>query len=313
MKYVETSAGGLRGINIICVTCSSKNTVKRNMSGALSPENFSPEDCTGYSPWIDKHTENCDCDKLVGVQKSSSNILFPIIYNSIFSPSDDQLPDWIKNFIDSQRQNILGSLSGMELKKVLGVFAHSFKPEKKDELFSRIEEVELYLNPKAKNDPFDANGYKGIFQREYNRLINFPESQKLDDFTIVRPDINKYSSDFKKVFRSVGLVEKLRDTRVYLGFNRIDDENQRPSLEVIDFCYGENHVVGDIIRGEGIFLEFNPDQINEWSDNEDVKKRFGLILSEQITSDNRKFPLIDGDSKSNGIYVDTLSITCIDC
>ena len=43
LKYVETSAGGLRGINIICVTCSSKNTVKRNMSGALSPENFSPE------------------------------------------------------------------------------------------------------------------------------------------------------------------------------------------------------------------------------------------------------------------------------
>lgn len=295
LRYITTSGSGLSGIIIKCETCSSElDPIQRNMSGALSPESFERKEikCSGRRPWLDDDHEECHCDTLTGVQKSSSNLLFPIIRNSIFCPSNDPLPNWIKEWIDDKLPNtrlekLLPSFKTKKdpLLEIIKIFHNSFTPEKQLEIESKIDEIRSYLKPTKEEDPFKDNGYQGIFQREYDRFLNFPEDKKLDDFTIKRPDINEYTEWLRKKINSIGLLEKLRDTRVYAGFSRINPQNE-VTMEVINKCYGRNEAVGDIVRGEGIFLEFNGAEMRSWTVRTQVKERFSKL------TDNKREELL---------------------
>ena len=177
----------------------------------------------------------------------------------------------------------------MELSAILQMFFSDRGEEKLKEILACIDEIQNYLTPKISGDPFKENGYLGIMQREYDRFLNFPEAEKLDDFTVNRPDMQTYSDEISSFIDKVVLIDKLRDTRVYIGFSRLEPQNNDniKISEIIKKCYGKNEVVGDIVRGEGIFLKFNESKLLNWAAREDVKKRmkelspdkFQLLLS----------------------------------
>jgi hypothetical protein len=290
LRYINKSGSGLSGIYIQCETCSSEASKKeRSMSGALTPDNFDNYVCSGRTPWKDDIREDCAKEstnengkiktKQVGVQKSSSNLLFPIVRNAIFCPTSDGLPAWIKNQLEyegnkSKIQQLLQTTS-MDLSAILHLFFSDRGEEKFKEILVHIDEIQNYLAPKTSIDSFRENGYLGIMQREYDRFLNFPEAEKLDDFTVNRPDMGTYSDEISSFVDKVVLIDKLRDTRVYIGFTRLEPQNNDDIKisEIIKKCYGTNEVVGDIVRGEGIFLKFNESKLLNWAASEDVKKR----------------------------------------
>lgn len=290
LRYISTSFSGLAGITIQCETCSSSvNKLQVTMRGALSPETFKGKgiNCTGKSPWLNDEATPCDCETLTGVQKSSSNLLFPIVRNSIFCPSEDSLPAWIKNWIDTdgkreQFKTLIASFSHSPtpLLDILKIFYTDFSDDKKKILLGKVNDIQDYLNPKPDTDPFENNGYRGIFQREYDRFLNFPEDEKLDDFTITRPNLKDYKGEAKNHIQTIGLLEKLRDTRVYTGFSRITPEIDVTS-ETIRNCYGTNEVVGDVIRGEGIFVQFKQHSIQRWASFKEVYERFEILTTQK--------------------------------
>lgn len=296
LRYLTSSISGLAGILIKCETCSSEgSSVQRSMRGALSPESFSQREikCTGRSPWLNNNkTAPCDCETLTGVQKSSSNLLFPIVRNSIYCPTNEKLPTWIKDWIDSdgRRTTILNLLprfsTSNPLLEVVKIFGANLGEEKLAELEDNIDGISEYLNPKPSEDPFEQNGYQGIFQREYDRFLNFPESRKLDDFSITRHSSLEYSGHLRSHLKSIGLLEKLRDTRVYAGFSRIHPSNE-VNVDTIRDCYGTDEVVGDIVRGEGIFLEFDQNKLAQWAAKQEVQKRVNTL------SDQKKQQLLN--------------------
>jgi hypothetical protein len=306
LRYTTTLKSGLAGIFIECETCSTPdNKVRRSMRGALTPDTYKNIDfkCSGKSPWLgeEQRVHNCSCQKITGVQKSSSNLLFPIIRNAIFCPSYDGIDVWIKNWVDSQRASIDNALNLFDAEDdkwgmIIDLFSSSLSDEKKEELLRKKHDIEAYMNPSPVVDPFVENGYRGIYQRENERFLNFPEDTKLDDFTINRPDLNNYSSNFKKHFSKVGLLEKLRDTRVYVGFSRIEPVDTA-GAEEIRKCYGSNEVIGDIVRGEGIFLELNNKELQEWVSKKEVKQRYNLF-TENKKEELLKKPLIDNEKDS---------------
>lgn len=293
LRYINRLGSGLSGIFIQCETCSSKlQKIERSMQGALSPDSFIElVKCSGRTPWLNDISSICDPLKsedgyvLVGVQKSSSNLLFPIVKNAIFCPSYNTLPSWIKNLIDkdTNRQIIKNLLPTFQtyskpLEEILKILFVTLTDDRKLTLLASLKEIEDYLFPKEVNDPFKKNGYHGILQREYDRFINFPEEQKLDDFTIVRPSINEYSGKIKDSLSQVVLIEKLRDTRVYIGFTRVEPPSTRVNdNELIQQCYGANEVIGDIIRGEGLFLQFNEKELIKWSKSNLVNNRLDRL------------------------------------
>jgi hypothetical protein len=315
LRYINTSGSGLSGIFIQCETCTAVADKKiKSMSGALTPASFKDYKCSGRTPWKEDVREECITDKTsenvkkeikqVGVQKSSSNLLFPIVRNAIFCPTYDSLPAWIKNLIEhngnksriKQFQELIPDLA--EVLKTL--FMH-LDSDKKTEMLNYIEEIQEYLTPRTTEDPFKDNKYMGLTQREYDRFLNFPEEYKLDDFTVKRPKMSNYTQEVSSFIDQVVLIDKLRDTRAYIGFTRVEpmnaEEDDRVKLsEVIKKCYGKNEVVGDVVRGEGIFLKFNESKLLKWSSSVAVQNRLkelnpdklqDLISRSYIENENR--------------------------
>ena len=294
----EGIASGLKGIKIECETCSTEVKTKyRTMERAMLAENFKKKEisCKGKSPWLNNEQCQCDAD-VTGVQKSSSNILFPIVNDYIFCPTYDSLPSWMKNFIDTdargeQIKTIKGLAPTLPAKEWVKAITHGLESSKIEELIEHTDEIMEYIEPTKNTEDEFENSNQGMKQREYERFHNFPESQRLDDFTVVRPDISSYSEFISSTIKSITLLEKLRNTRIYVGFTRVrpisEEDGETSYKEIIKKCYGENQVLGDIIRGEGIYMEFHPSLLQEWAERTDVKSRFDILNTEAKESLNQ--------------------------
>lgn len=291
LRYITINKAGLQGIYIRCETCSSEAQKKgRSMSGILSAETFKGKlECGGGRPWL---TSGCSCEGgedavLVGVQKSSSNLLFPLIRNAIFCPDKMQVPSWLNVLLNdpaahpTNLENLRSVLDMMpiDLAQAIGyVFGQN---ERLEEIKQHLDGIQKALDGVEEDDPFEDNGYRGILQREYDRFLRYPEQDRSDDFTVQRPSMGEYGSIVTDAVDCVVLLDKLRDTRAYVGFTRIfpwGEEETGGINAQIHKCYGSTkEVYGDVVRGEGIFLQFNADRLDAWMGNPSVSARLGQL------------------------------------
>lgn len=298
LRYITIKKAGLQGILIQCETCSSQNhKVQRSMSGALSAESFNGKyRCQGGRPWL---KTNCSCtgdesSSLVGVQKSSSNLLFPIVRNAIFCPDKQMVPDWLNRMLQDPLEhptkleslkNALEMMPGLTISKALE-FVFSKNP-RIPEILKYSSAIEQMLRKDLpEGDTFQKNGYKGILQREFQRFLEYPEENKSDDFSVKRPSLEDFDPLVQQVVDSVVLLEKLRDTRAYVGFSRVlpwGEEEQGNINALIHKCYGSTReVYGDVVRGEGLFLKFREDKIDDWLQRPEVHARLDLLDKKKL-------------------------------
>jgi hypothetical protein len=99
-----------------------------------------------------------------------------------------------------------------------------------------------------------------IFCRDVNE--GYPKTNLL----IKSSDISDYGSQVNNYFRRISLLEKLRETRAFVGFSRIFPESSL-SVEAQRKLFSSKHLdwlPAIIVRGEGIFLKFDDLKINSW-------------------------------------------------
>ena len=62
------------------------------------------------------------------------------------------------------------------------------------------------------------------------------------------------------------MIEKLRETRVFAGFSRINSEDGRSIFDKMsDLSTNDiNWLPAHVVYGEGIFIKFRDDKIDEW-------------------------------------------------
>lgn len=99
-----------------------------------------------------------------------------------------------------------------------------------------------------------------ILQKEIHE--GFPKTNLL----IKNVPIQKYDRIIQIYFRRISLVHKLRETRVFAGFSRIYPNNRLSQSEKAEMLSREpkNWLPAIIVRGEGIFLLFKKDLIDQW-------------------------------------------------
>ena len=103
--------------------------------------------------------------------------------------------------------------------------------------------------------------------QEYQYLNVGRDSENSDFKAVVKQFSDSEEGNFlADFFEHIVLIEKLRETRVFSGFSRLNSEDGRSlrnrinDLSVVEKDWLPAHVV----YGEGIFIKFNDQKIDEW-------------------------------------------------
>ena len=280
---IRRSTGGvsasLASITYEC-TCGAKRNLGSVMQpGALSTIHYR---CNGAKPWLGMdHDPQHPCGKIDDVRvllRGASNVWFADTRSSISIPTTDSDTDRslvhvLEKYIDVVKTNKMGGSLNKEFIKGIAVT-------------NGCDPNDLYLAFKKKINNLEAlpEVTPGISEEayrmaEYNVLIKSSGNDKLDFHSVNLP-ITSYNEILRPYFKSISLVPKLRETRAFIGFSRVeptpmciedrkkinwrweDDNDWLPAIEVY---------------GEGIFFEFDKSSIEKWKIKDGVINRIAKL------------------------------------
>lgn len=273
------TSAALTGVRYECSCGASKSIAGALRPGALQSIGYK---CKGGKPWlgIEEDTENpcqCDASKLRVVQRGASNVWFADTRSSIYIPTEDES--------QSRRiTEVVNQYFGLVARTRLnGEVPFDLVESIADE--ERVDARILYDAFKKKID--NIEGLPEVTEEmtedeyrlaEYKMLIKSSGGDALDFHSVNYP-ISKYHSKIRKFFKSISLVKKLRETRAFVGFSRLQPnssakiEDKKAMLRL-----GNGSWLPAIeVYGEGIFFEFSSEELKSWAEMEEVKKRLAPL------------------------------------
>ncbi len=290
-QHIIKSFGGrggnssILGLKFKCVTCNTEQVdisrfFQKNSQAEIGPDDLGPgfreieHSCSGLRPWIGDKESNCKATQKV-LLRGASNIYYPTIKSSIFIPIvTDQFDKDILNKInneafwnsvkdkDEKMLNILleSVVAGTNLN--LEKLKRAIK-KKKDGLLNQTQEEINQQNPQKIEEGFRFQEYDFIINKKSN-----------DDAELIKHkiEISQYL-ELKKYFSNIILIDRLKETRVQTGFSRMNPhEEGSGSFKQYLSKIPRKWLPANVVHGEGIFLEFNKEKINEWVKKFDTKK-----------------------------------------
>lgn len=112
--------------------------------------------------------------------------------------------------------------------------------------------------------------------------------------------IDDYSDLVRRNFSRVALLDKLRETRAFVGFSRIYASSNLPPTQRWKLISRtqRNWLPATVVRGEGIFLRFDKDRLAQWYGE------FGTIHRERLRQVNRN---LQAQAARRQVHVDDAS------
>ena len=243
--------------------------------------------CKGYRPWLGGNLiDNAvDCQNELRVLiRGGSNVHYSYVQSAIYLPQEE----------NRQVESVIHDLS---MERLIGLYFQ-------DNGAGNILKIVLAMRPEVINDLIDLD----YLYQEIVRLIERQDNQNNDDVSDLTIRLEEYRvfnegyivegrnlkavvSDFQnynetefllRYFDSVTLIEKLKETKVFTGFSRIDTVNDnRNQQERINELSARlvTWLPAIEVYGEGIFLKFRDDVIDEWQErvgaiNEPLLQRY---------------------------------------
>ena len=244
----------LADLKIECSCCGAKKT----MSGAMQEESFLDFKCTGRHPFR-PNTQYERCNRLMrSSQRGASNVYFPVIRSAL------SIPPWIDplfNLIDEHYRDILMFRKHYGEEGVHKIYEEYFKEKyTEEEFYEALHKKDLniqeYMMIKEMEYKAFTHHNSPIYSREEYRKYFMAEEDE------VSPALKPY---FSRIIR----VNRLREIMTLIGFTRLDapdpDADEQPNIVYLSKeSGGERWLPGVEINGEGIFIEFNKEKIDDW-------------------------------------------------
>lgn len=285
------SSGALSGIEISC-SCPIK---KKTMAGAFNEDaiyKITSLICSGNRPWLGEEAERNNthhCGQhLIVVQKGASNVYFSQVRSSIY------LPQWEKSvnkrLVDVLEKNWGFLTQGMEdgnLQKMRFelVAERNFSEDKKNYYTKKLLEAAAKRLKEPDESEFGDEEEK-YRKTEYDYILSGAGWQNQDFYSeLVSADEYKHNelgSLIRAGFSSIALLHKLRETRAFIGFSRWlpdDGKTLEDKKEFIKLGRSINWLPAIIVRGEGVFFDFNNTRLKEWRTNTKVIERIGSLTN----------------------------------
>jgi hypothetical protein len=254
---------------------ASADGARTHLSSTLEPGTDVQFLCAGASPQHGTTTGKGCPRPLRGSLRSASNLYFGVVRSAIYLPRSGggvpaellaivQHPDLIDIVMllhDAGREVPAERLRRSRRKEL--------QPYKDDEIERAIERAI------AAHDELPEEGdYDGDEQPEWQfrmaEAAALREEVDANELTVRRVDRADYEDAVSKVFARIRLVERLRETRVLAGFNRVFPEQQLPQEERMAQLWEEvparqdAWLPGYCVFGEGLYFELDEALVQDW-------------------------------------------------
>ena len=269
--YSTGNTSTLSDMWVECYSCHAK----RSMSGATQAQNFEGLSCSGMHPFR-PHSRNEHCEKtVIPSQRGASNVYFAVTRSAI------SIPPWINplyNLVDEHLRDIellkdvIGEKEGLD--KAYEKFFTSFTREEFDKAYNRrMSNIKEFTEIKLME-------YQAITHHDYPTYQSNKKHFKAEEDAL--PEY------FKHYFKRIIRITRLREVRVLLGFTRVDapdpDADEQPNVVYLTKGRDERWLPAVEVNGEGIFIEFNRQTLDEWLSNPQAKS-----ISEKYAASYREY------------------------
>lgn len=297
LQLIDTGGSELSSIRVRCNTCPDDSSGRRGKSLAgttVRPKSAIGEKsafekasirCPGERPWLGADAADCGCTApLVAALINQTNLYFPRTISSILIPAVDAGRDslaWLRNEIqDEPNVGLARSLWVMGAKDfAIGAIDSALESRgisvAKDDIAKVLESLfERSGQPAADTAmPAAPDSELLAFRRsEFNVLRN--EINDPEQFPDLRVVATSVPGDLTSWISRVNLVERLRETRVFFGFDRLeprpDSLSNMPdsAMKQLFSTPPADPMLMWLpaveVFGEGIYVELSENRIAEW-------------------------------------------------
>ena len=283
IKITTSTLGGddLSSITLECTECKAKTTLE-GISNKDAFEKLGIK-CEGNHPFKGEKEGGCDAS-LKALPRGSSSVYFPVVYTSlVIPPYADKISQDIEDC--PYFENILDDIKEADDRTICfedNIIEWQKRLSKKTGINeSLIEEIlrRKLLTPSDSETEYSMEKYR---YDEYLALTGKIKKSE-GSFSIKKMSVNDYDIPYLK---SVQLVDKVRIVNAHIGFSRLNpvygkDDPGFVSIKDKDTRYYPAYEVS----GEGIFIEFDKDEINTWVHNNPViQERVDLLRTKHKKS-----------------------------
>jgi hypothetical protein len=263
------SSAGLTGIAVEC-TCNERRSLggifdfNEEKGGALHRLGC---DCAGYRPWFGEWENPKGCGEFLQVvQRGASNTYFPHVVSSIYLPLwAEEAPSGVVKALEDPK--VWGPLSSGLVDGKISMDRCEMVASMRNLDAEELREVaQRKLDGEVEPSVISTQSEEDFRRSEYEALRN-ERGGPQTDLMIERASLDKYETSIARFFSRLALVHKLRETRALAGFTRIlpPDGNLRSErLRSLKLDERIDWLPAMIVRGEGIFFEFDRDRLDAW-------------------------------------------------
>ena len=254
---------GLAGVIVSCRECRAR----RSMDGIFTARVWRDFRCRGRRPWLATPNENCDREPRA-LQRGASNLYFPAVDSALsIPPWSDPLQEALGMYWDP----IVNVNSKEDRRNFLRVLAEAPLRPALQQIGISLEELEVQIENRLER--YNDDAILDIRQEEYRQLVSGFDSREHDgsEFEIRNVPLSEFLRPF---FSRVVRVVRLREVRALKGFTRINPPGDENSPEIADISADRRGWLPAIeVRGEGVFLAFNPETLSAWEEEDRVAYR----------------------------------------
>lgn len=293
LRLISTGRAALAGKKVKC-DCGLERSLaftievadeKKGLSNTLAEnEEFL---CQGLRPWLGTEKGVSCTSHLQGAFKNAANVYFSCIRTAIYLPRKDEVATselvsiLEEPYISEYIQLLVGANRAITTNHIRTIAFEILKEFSDEQLNSALQIVLTGKNSYLPTIQIEDEDEETSFRRaEFHALR---EARQEEQLLIRSTDLSRYEPDIGKFFSRIMLVDKLRETRVLVGFTRVFPENEQSLQEKNALLWRypdkveKNWLPACTVFGEGIYLELNPAKLQEWEDRSEIKKRINPI------------------------------------
>lgn len=278
---IRRSTGGasanLTGVFYQCTCGARKSLAGATRKGALERIGYK---CKATKPWLGISGEEICTAKAEDVKvvlRGATNVWFADTRSSISIPVDNEntrrkIVGIINKHFDVVNSN---RLDGELDRRFISMIAVSEGVNAEELYQAFVNRINNINSGEEINENMSEDEYR---VQEYKVLCKTSGSDALDFHSINHP-ITEYDPIIREYFESVSLVPKLRETRAFVGFSRLEPNQRTVSERKKELRLGttEDWLPAIEVFGEGIFFKFNAEKLQNWASHPEVQKRISKL------------------------------------